>query len=193
MSINLSSYQAVEAAMFCRIDVPDYDTLLFSNYNIPITIGSDTYVNLGTLLNVTDSSSDIRATGGTLTVTISGIPNTSLAEVLNQKFKGSRIQVWRVFFDANTKQMLSIAGNPAGRFQGIITNWSLDEDWTPGSTASKNMISFTCSSQVDILSSKVVGRKTNSNDQKRWYPTDVSMDRVSVIANSNFNFGAVIK
>lgn len=188
--IDLSSYSAVEAAMFCRIDVPDYDVLLFSNYNIPVTIGDDTYVNLGTLLNVTDSSSDIRATSGTLTITITGIPNSSLAEVLDQRFKGSKIQVWRVFFDASTKQMLEIDGNPAGRFQGIVTNWSLDEDW---GTTSRNMISFTCSSAVDVLNNKVAGRKTNGNDQKRWYPSDVSMDRVSVIANSNFNFGAVIK
>lgn len=191
--IDLSSYAAVEAAMFCRIDVPDYDVLLFSNYNIPVTIGTDTYVNLGTLLNVTDSSSDLRATSGNMTVTISGIPNSSIAEVLAQQFKGSSIQIWRVFFDANTKQMLSIPGNPAGRFQGIVTNWTLDESWTPGATSTSNQISFTCSSRVEQLTRKVSGRRTNSYDQKRWYPTDVSMDRVSIIANTNFNFGAIVK
>ena len=193
MTINLSSYRSVETALFCRVDVPDYAVLRFSNYNIPVTIEGESYTNLGTLLGVTDSSSDIRATSGTLTVTISGIPDASIAEVLDQTFKGSEIQIWRVFFDATTKQVLNIAGNPAGRFQGIITNFSLEEDWPQGATATSNRISFTCSSKVDILANKVAGRKTNTNDMKRWYPSDVSMDRVMALSRSNYNFGAVIK
>jgi len=193
MSIDLSTYSAVEAAMFCRIDVPDYDVLLFSNYNIPVTIDSDTYNNLGTLLSITDSSSDLRATSGTLTIGISGIPNSSIAEVLAQRFKGSKISVWRVFFDANTKQMLDIEGNPAGRFQGIVTNFALEEDWQMGSNTTSNRIVFTASSIVDVLVNKVAGRRTNSNDQKKYFASDLSMDRVAVVAKSNFNFGAVIK
>ena len=191
MTINLQSYAAVEVAMACRIVVPNYATLLFSNYNVPFTIGSDTYTNLGTLLTITDSASNTRATSGALTITISGIPNTSIASVMTNQFKGSTVQIYRVFFDPVTKQQLAIAGNPAGRFQGIVTNWSLTETWTPGSTSVSNMIAFNCASRVDMLMNKVSGRLTNSNSQKTYYPTDVSMDRVGVIANSNFNFGAI--
>jgi hypothetical protein len=193
MTINLSAYSAIETALFCRIDVPGYAVLRFSNYNIPVTIAGESYANLGTLLGVTDSSSDIRATAGTLTVTISGIPDTSIAEVLAQKFKGSDIQIWRVFFDATTKQVLNITGNPAGRYQGVVTNFSLEEDWQQGATATSNRIAFTCSSRVDILANKVAGRKTNSQDMKRWYPSDPSMDRVMTLAKSNYNFGAIVK
>ena len=193
MTINLSAYSAIETALFCRVNVPDYAVLRFSNYNIPVTIAEESYSNLGTLLGVTDSSSDLRATSGTLTVTISGIPDTSIAEVLAQKFKGSDIQIWRVFFDATTKQVLNITGNPAGRFQGVITNFSLEEDWQQGATATSNTIAFTCSSKVDILSNKVAGRRTNTNDMKRWYPSDLSMDRVMALSRSNYNFGAIVK
>ena len=193
MTINLTAYRSIETALFCRMAVTDYAVLRFSNYNIPVTINGESYTNLGTLLAVSDSSSDIRATSGTLTVTISGIPNTSIAEVLTQKFKGSAIQVWRVFFDATTKQVLNITGNPAGRFQGIITNFSLEEDWSEGATTTSNRIAFTCSSKIDILSTKIAGRRTNSHDMKAWYPTDLSMDRVQSLARSNYNFGAVIK
>jgi hypothetical protein len=179
--------------MFARIDVPDYAVLRFSNYNRPITINSETYTNLGTLVGVTDSTSDIRAVAGTVTVSISGIPNASIAEVMTQQFKGSNIEIWRVFFDANSGQMLNITGNPAGRFQGVITNWSLEEDWQQGSTTTTNRIAFTCSSRVAMLMNKVAGRKTNSQDMRAWYPSDVSMDRVMSLANTNYNFGAVIK
>ena len=193
MTIDLSAYRSVETALFCRVDVPDYAVLRFSNYNIPVSINSESYTNLGTLLGVTDSSSDIRASTGTLTVTISGIPDTSIAEVLAQRFKGSEIQIWRVFFDATTRQPLNITGNPAGRFSGIITNFSLEEDWSPGTTTTSNRIAFTCSSKIDILNTKVSGRRTNTNDMKAWYPSDVSMDRVMALSRSNYNFGAVIK
>jgi len=193
MTIDLSTYAAVQTAMFARIDVPDYAVLRFSNYNRPITINSETYTNLGTLVGVTDSTSDIRAVAGTVTVSISGIPNASIAEVMTQQFKGSNIEIWRVFFDANSGQMLNITGNPAGRFQGVITNWSLEEDWQQGSTTTTNRIAFTCSSRVAMLMNKVAGRKTNSQDMRAWYPSDVSMDRVMSLANTNYNFGAVIK
>lgn len=192
MSIDLTSYATIQTAMFCRVDVPNYSVLRFSNYNRPITINSESYTNLGTLLGVTDSSSDIRAVAGTLTITISGIPNSSIAEVLDQQFKGSDIQVWRVFFDAASGQMLSITGNPAGRFQGVITNYSLEEDFAQGSTSSSNRIAFTCSSRVALMSNKVAGRKTNSQDMRAWYPNDVSMDRVMTLAKSNYNFGAIV-
>ena len=193
MSIDLSTYATIQTAMFCRIDVPDYAVLRFSNYNRPVTINSESYTNLGTLLGVTDSSSDIRAVAGTVTVSIAGIPDSSIAEVMTQQFKGSRIQIWRVFFDAASGQVLNITGNPAGRFQGVITNWSLEEDWTQGSTSTTNRIAFTCSSRVNLLNTKTSGRCTNSQDQKAWYPTDVSMDRVAQLANTNYNFGAVVK
>ena len=193
MTIDLSSYAAIQTALFCRVAVPNYAILRFSNYNRPITINSESYTNLGTLLGVTDTTSDIRAVAGTLTVTIAGIPNSSIAEVMSQQFKGSDIEIWRVFFDANSGQMLNITGNPAGRFQGIVTNWSLEEDFTQGSTTSSNRIAFTCSSRVGQMSNKVSGRRTNSADMKRWYPTDVAFDRVAQLANTNYNFGAVVK
>jgi DNA repair exonuclease SbcCD nuclease subunit len=43
---------------------------------------------------------------------------------------------------------------------------------------------------VELLNNKTSGRRTNPGDQKEWYPTDLSMDRVPGLANSNFNFGA---
>jgi hypothetical protein len=191
--INLSTYSAVQAALFCRVDVPGYSVLRFSNYNRPVTIAGESYNNLGTLLGITDTTSDIRATSGNMTVTISGIPNSSLAEVMAQQFKGSKIQIWRVFFDAQTGQQLDIVGNPAGRYQGIITNWSLEEDWNSSTQSASNKIAFVCSSMVDVVNNKIAGRKTNSNDQRKYFPTDPSMDRVAALKNSNYNFGAVVK
>lgn len=190
MTIDLSAYEHIQTALFCRMDVPDYEVLRFSSYNRSVTIDGETYLGLGTLLGVSDSTSELRVSGGDLSITLSGIPNTSIAEILDNKIKGSSIQVWRVVFDAITGQQLAITGNPAGRFQGIVNNYSLEEDWTPGGQSTSNTILLTCSSTVEILSNKVSGRRTNPIDQKDLYPSDVSMDRVLKLANSNFNFGA---
>lgn len=191
MSLDLSAYSSIQTALFCNVVVPDYATLTFTNYPRNITLQGTTYTGMGQLLSVTDNTSELRASRGELTVTISGIPAQNISDLLTYKFKGSTISVLRAIFDANTGQLLPITGNPAGRFQGIINNFGLNEDWS-GQDAS-NTISFICTSTVGVLMNKVAGRKTNPTDQKKFYPTDLSMDRVLKLANSNYNFGAVIR
>lgn len=190
MTVSLASLRAVETALFVRIDVPGYDVLRFSNYYRPYTINGESYTGLGTLVGITNSDNNLRAAPGTLTITISGIPNSNLAEILDSKIKGSNVQVWRVFFDPVTGQPLDLAVNPIGRFQGIVNNYSLDESWEQGSQTITNTMGIICSSTVQVLNNKISGRRTNSTDQKRLYPTDTSMDRVAVLATTNFNFGA---
>jgi len=192
MSVNLSSYSAIEAALFFKIDVPDYTPgpLLFSSYNIPVEIEGDTYIGLGNFLSVTDTSSDIRATAGTLSVTLSGIPNSSIQEILSLRLKGSNCYVWRVLFDAITKQILAIPGNPVGRFQGRVENYSVEEDYDNVNSQASNTLAMSLSSVVETLESKIAGRATNPTDQKYFFPDDLSMDKVLALANSNLNFGA---
>jgi hypothetical protein len=191
--IDLTPYGAIQTSLFVSIDVPDYDVLTFSDYNRPITIDSVTYTGLGSLVAISDSTSSLRSSPGDLTITISGIPNSSIAEILNNKIKGSSVVVWRMVFDPTTGQKINITGNPAGRFRGIVSNYSLEEDWNTGSQTASNTILLTCASTVEILSNKISGRRTNPVDQNALYPSDLSMDRVPTLANSNFNFGAVIK
>ena len=191
MSLDLSNYSAIQTALFVRIDVPEYEVLTFSNYNRPLTIGDTTYTGLGSLMGITDTSSELRVSGGELTITLSGIANTNISDILTYRFKGSSVQVIRGIFDPATGQLLSIAGNPTGKFQGIVNNYSLNEEWS-GADAT-NTISLMCTSTIGVLSNKLSGRRTNPIDQKALYPTDVSMDRVPNLANSNYNFGAIVK
>lgn len=190
MTLSLKDQSAVQTALFVRIDVPDYAVLRFSNFNRPITINDESYTALGTLVGITNSSNNLRADNGTLTITIAGIPNSSIAEIVDNKIKGSDVQVWRMFFNPMTGQSLNLPANPIGRFHGIVNNYSLEEDWSQGSQTVTNTISIICSSSVQVLSNKIAGRRTNPTDQKKFYPSDVSMDRVSILSTTNFNFGA---
>lgn len=191
MSIDLSQYSSIQTALFVRLDVPEYQTLFFSNHNLPLTINNETYAGLGQLMAITETASELRVSTGELTITISGIGNTNISDILKYKFKGSSVKAYRGIFDTTTGQLLNITGNPTGKFQGIVNNYSINEDWN--GTDSTNTISLICTSTIGLLDKKVAGRRTNPIDEKFFYPNDISMDRVPNLANSNFNFGAVVK
>ena len=200
MAINLSSYSAIETGLFVRIDVayykaspsatPSSEILRFSDYKSTVTINGESYLGLGGLVGISGTSSELRSSPGGLTVTISGIPNTSIAEIVNSRLKGSPIEVWRVVFDPVTGTQLAISGNPAGRFFGLVSNYTLDEDYDIEARSSSNTIAIECASTTEFLSNKVTGRKTNPKSMKAFYASDLSMDRVPNLVGANFNFGA---
>ncbi len=200
MSIDLSSYDAIQTGLFVRIEVDYYKTspsatptsevLRFSDYRGTVTINGESYVGLGKLLSISSSSSELKPSSGSVTVTISGIPNTSIAEIVNSRMKGCPVSIYRVVFDPVTNTQLAISGNPAGRFFGIISNYTLEEDYDLDQRTATNTISMTCTSNIEFLQNKYAGRKTNPESMKSFYPTDVSFDRVPNLVGANFNFGA---
>lgn len=191
MSVNLTSYTSIQANNFVRIDVPDYSILRFSDYHRDYTIDGESYTGLGTLLGLSDNVSELRITNQEMTISLAGIPITRVSEILDNKITGSAIRVYRNFFDATTGATLAIAGNPITRFSGVITNYSIQDEVAEASSdeAGTITLTLTAASLVEVLSQKLAGRRTNPVDQKRYYPTDISMDRVPTIARSQFNFG----
>jgi hypothetical protein len=188
---NLSSYASVQSNLFVKIEL-DYtdEILLFSDNLDSVTIGSDTYVGLGQLMGVSAVGSDIKNTDSQVTITISGIPNSSLQQIMNSRIKGSKVIIYRVFFNPVTRMPLSIDGNPAGRFSGYVNNYSLSEELTPESRSATNTISIECTGLMNILANTTKGRRTNPADMNFWYPGDKSMDRVPGLVGAYWNFGA---
>lgn len=199
MAIDLSTYDSIGTGLFVRIEVDYYKTspeatptstvLRFSDFNRTVVVNGETYTPLGNLVGITSTTSELKNSSDNLTITISGIPDTSIAEIVNSRIKGCPVQIWRMMFNPNTLLPLSIPGNPVGRFFGMVTNYALDEQYDVVNRSSSNTISLICSSKIDILSNKVAGRKTNPNSEKRFYPSDTSMDRVPNLVGANFNFG----
>lgn len=199
MSINLVPYSSVQSNLFIRIQVDKYRTtptgaftqevLRFSDLNASFTINGETYLGLGNFMSVTDSRSELRVSSGELTISLSGIPNSSIAEIVNSKIKGSPVRIYRAFFNAATGAFLDIPGNPLGRYRGFVNNFALQEEYNPDTRTSSNTLALICASSVDVLSNKVAGRKTNPSSQKKFYPNDLSMDRVPNLENATFDFG----
>lgn len=190
MPTNLTSYSSIQTALFCRVDVEGYAVLRFSSFGRPVVIMSETYQPLGKLLSVSATESTLRATSTDLSIGISGIPNSSIAEFVNNKIRGSAVEVYRLLFDATTGAELAGVGNPVGRFQGIVNNFSIQEDLDYAAQSSTVTILMTCSSVVDNLYNKYSGRRTNPTDQQLLYPSDLSMDRVLKLSKANLNWGA---
>lgn len=196
MGINLDAFTSVRTSLFVRIDVNEYSSdgvsfspqvLRFSDHNVNYDINGETYTPLGKLLGITSTNSEIRPTSNTVSITISGIPDSSLSDILYSKIKGSTVNIYRGFFDVNTNVII---GSITSRYIGIVNNYGLEEDFSLDERISSNVIQFECSSTVDVLSNKIAGRKTNPQSMRKYFPNDASMDRVLNIADTTFNFGA---
>lgn len=200
----LSDLKDIRTALFVKISVAEYyngaslvpTDLLFSDHYRDFGLAGedgstiDTYTALGQLVNITNTTSDLRASGNTVSIVISGIPNTSLRNITRSKLKTSPVRILRAFFTPQGELIDdSSIENPVGRFKGFINNYSLVEEWDSEARTASNTIHFECASSIDVLAKKKIGRRTNPESQKRYFPLDRSFDRLPAIANSKYNFG----
>ena len=185
MAIDLSSYRSIQTNLFVRLDIPGYSVLTFSDYHKNYTIGTTTYTGLGQLLSVGNTEDNLRAAPSDISVSISGIPSTNVTDILNNRIKGSECKIYRGFFNVDTGELLPITGNPAGKFQGIVSNYDITDDLTMGDSTGTITLTLTITSVVEMLNNKVTGRRTNPAD----FPNG-DMARVLPLQKSNFNFGA---
>ena len=190
MTIDLSSYTNISSHTFVRITVPDYETMTFSDYYKNYTIDGTNYTGLGSLMSIGQNRDEIRASSNDLAVTISGIPVSRVSDLLSYKLNGCEMKMWRAFFDISTGTLLAITGNPLQKFSGFVDNFAISDEPGNGVEPGTVVLTFTCHSDIDLLSRKRAGRSTNSADQKRFFPSDLSMDRVATLSRSKFNFGA---
>jgi hypothetical protein len=198
--IDLASIASLATSLFVKITIGADDSsivdddLLFSDHDRAYTIAGDTYVPLGTLMAATTTSAELRPSPGEVNITITGIPNARLQNIINTRIKGSDVVIYRAFFDPVTGANLPIPGNGGSnvvkRFEGRVISVSIQEEWDTIAASSSITIQFNCASVVALMANKFSGRKTNPVDQQALFPTDTSMSDVPALANSNFNWGA---
>jgi len=185
MAIDLSAYRSIQTNLFVKLDIPGYSVLTFSDYHKNYTISGTSYTGLGQLLNVGNSDDSLRAAPSELSISISGIPSGNITDIINNRIKGSECKIYRGFFNITTGELLSIAGNPAGKFQGVVSNYEIADDLDMGASTGTITLTLVVSSVVELLQNKTTGRRTNTQD----FPNG-DMARVLPLQQSNFNFGA---
>lgn len=190
MSTTITAVQgtSISHALFIDLTLGNVTYYISSAYQ-PITINGDTYTELGAFLQIGDVTEDLKTTNGDIVISLSGIPSDAnyMDIVLSTSIKGGNVVVRRGFFDSQTLQ--PIAGQMFERYRGIVTNFSVDESVNFLNGELTNQISISCASLNSLLETQVRGQRTNQTDRKRFYPADVSMDRVKALQNTGFDFG----
>jgi hypothetical protein len=198
MSTSITQVQntsSIRDAEFVRLDVavagsPFFFSSSFKNETItdPLTgttsTATVTFISLGGLLSVTGHQRDLTVTSFDTSVSLGGVDPTKLAQVLDAGLKGSRIQIYRGFYD----EKYVLIGSPVLRYTGIVTSYSINEDRIENTDTFT--VSLNCSSYKIVLENRNAGRFTNEKSWKRFNSTDTGMDNVANISNGFFQFGA---
>lgn len=192
------------------------ETYYVSNCWKNITHNGHEYIALAGFLQVSEMQHDIQATNNEIAIALSAIPPEYLTSILGAQVKGGTVKIYRVFFDYDTQEVLTIDGNPQIflRFDGIISNYSATEEVTSNINGGdvSHTISVIASNHLGIIEGRIVGRRTNQtnyqtqptdtlitigNNEIEWgdyvinsnVATDPSMNRVATLHNASFDFG----
>jgi len=190
--INAVTSPSIQHSEFVRLTVgkPGFQTIYtFCNAAAPITVNGITFNNLGALLNVGDVQRDMKATSDDMTISLTGIDSENIALILSSDIKGSLVEVWRGFFDSNNQIITTPTTQFFKRYQGIINNVSITEDFNTELRQRIATCFISCSSMRRILENRISGVRTNQNSWQFVYASDTSMNRVAEISSTYFDFG----
>jgi len=191
ISIPAVNNSSIKHCLLLEITV-NTTTYYLSNAFAPITYNGHSYTQLGSFMNMSEVQTDLKTTNNQISITLSGIPPDDgspnyMSIALNSNLKGSRVQIYRAFFDVSSgfydPQQVYL------RYSGYVSNYSLSENWDQENKLTSNSIGIQCSSINAIMEKKYTGRRTNDGDQQYWFPNDTGMYKVKSLADSQFDFG----
>lgn len=190
-TINAVNSPQIRHAEFVRLQVgnPVSNTYTFCNAAAPITVDGITFTSLGALLSVGDMQRDIKSTSDDMVVSLTGIDPTNVALILSSEIKGSKLEIWRGFLDSNNQIITTPTTQFFKRYQGIVNSVAISETFDNQLRQRIATCSISCSSMRKILDNRLSGVKTNKDSWNFFHPGDTSMDRVSEISNTYFDFG----
>lgn len=196
----LTTGNSTRVAEFVRLTTLNHGIIAMSTLPVPLTTvvgklssGADDNVSftaLGSLLSVSGLQRDIKSTANDVNITLMGIDPNNMSIVLDAKTKGSKVEVWRGFFDENYNlQTLGGTKQFFKRYTGFVTTFSAGEDYNEGEQLLSVVASLSCSSFRSILETNQSGIRTNETWWKANFAGDTSMSRVKVIENTAYDFG----
>lgn len=171
------------------IDLGPGNVFYISDAYKPITVNGNVHTELGALLSISSGQENLRAATSDIQITLSGIPGDLdyITPMLNRPIKGGLVTISRVFFDPITQ--IELPNQVYQRFSGVITNYAISEDSDYGQGKLTRQAQVSCSSTLSVLENRIAGQRTNSADREKFFPSDVSFDRVKELQNTQFDFG----
>lgn len=136
-----------------------------------ITFNGNTYTSSSLFLGASEANESSEIGVNNLVLKFSGADQTIISLFLNNDYMDKRAWVYRGFIDENQ----ALITDPFLLFDGRIENFSIEEDET------NSVVSISIASHWADFD-KVKGRKTNTNSQALYFPTDVGFDYASQTA-----------
>lgn len=193
-TMNALSSSSIRHAEFVKLSIGPLGSptavYTYCNAGGPVIANGTTFSNLGSLMSVGDVQRDIKATSDDMTVALTGLNPANISIILSADIKGSIIEMWRGFLDSNNQIITTPTTQFFKRYQGIINNVSITEDYNSELRTRVATCSLSCSSMRRVLENRISGIKTNQKSWQEFYPGDISMNRVSEISSTYFDFGA---
>jgi len=191
-TMNALSSANIRQAEFIRMIVgrTSPTTYTFCNAAGNITVSGITFNGMGSFLSLGDVQQDIKASSDDLLIALVGIDPANVSLLLSADIKGSSVEVWRGFLDADNQIITTPTTQFFKRYTGIINNVSITEDWNDQARTRTATCTVSCCSMRKVLEQRIAGMKTNQKSWQSVYSGDVSMNRVSVISNQFFDFGS---
>lgn len=179
---------SIKFAEFVRLTLPS-TALTYCNAASAITVNGITFQGMGSLLSISEINRNVKSTSTDLRVGLTGIDPNNIALILSQDIKGSTLEIWRGFLDANNQIITTPTQQFFKRYQGIVNAMSIQEDYNEKAKTRVATCLVSSTSMRAVLDARIAGIKTNKQSWNYFYPNDTSMDRVAIIASTYFDFG----
>ena len=187
-TINAVTSPSIRHGEFVRLTV-GVNVYTFCSSAGDITINGITFTGYGSFLQLSAVQRNIKSTSDDLVLGISGLDPNNIALMLSTDIKGSIIEVWRGFFDENNQIITTPTTQFFKRYQGIINNVSITEEFDSKARIRTATCIMNCASFRTVLQNRISGIRTNSVQWQQLHPNDTSMNRVSAIVAQYFDFG----
>lgn len=138
-----------------------------------------TWVGTGHLGTVSEIGENSDGTANGLSLTLSGIPSSVIANDLENDSQGQPGRVW-----FGTLQNGSFTVDPYLVFDGLIDVANISDD---GETAS-----VTVNLEKELFDNRASARRYTHEDQQLDYPGDLGLEYVAGLANRQFQWGKAI-
>lgn len=176
----------VNHGMVIDLRMTNGTTYYIANTYDPITVNGNVYTALGSLLYVESVTNDIKTTNGDLKIGLTEIPNSAISSVFTAPLLGATVKIQRVFFSEGS---YVYTGTPYPRYIGVVQGFDIEEQVSEITGERSNMLVVTTASLNKMLERKVTGQFTNTASRQRFYPGDISFDRVVALQGVAFDFG----
>jgi hypothetical protein len=159
---------------------------LTNHFHELVISGDGTYVAAGEFLAFSDIEDNIEVKYNSLDISLSGVGSSITAAILSNPVEGSRVDVFRGFYDQATGDLVD---PPFGRWSGRINNYSITDDYQ-FTNEDRVVISISCKSLLNTILTRVSGRYTSPQSFQSFTTDDQSMEFTPSLPTFNPNFGA---